>query len=275
MDTKQRFSPLIPIILLLIASLIALSAATYAWFAFDPYTNITPMEGTIADGDLSLLISEDKEKDFDIRCPLNPQWLPEELAPVSTADLTRFFTATAQDRQGYSTAFQELEDVSQQLIYGKVYLKCMGEDCLVYFRHPGLDLGEDGQFLASARLALRITGEDGAANVLLFQLDSLGDTRDVQSRATVLADNCVISGLTGTAPVFSADPAVSIEDYLMDAEDSKSLCSLKKNEVAQVEYWVYLEGCDPECYNPVQRRNLSLQLAFTGDPIEPEETPEA
>ena len=269
MDKKLKYSALFPILILLLASLIALSAATYAWFTFDPYTKVTPMEGKISDGDPTLLISEDREENFDVRCALNPELLPQELAPVSTGDLTGFRTATAQDREGYSIAFRELEDLSQWLIYGKVYLKCIGGECRVYFRQPGLNLGEDAQFLASARLGLRITGEDGAARVLLFRLDSLGDTRSALSRETVRADNSVVSGLNGSAPVFATDPAVSIGDYLLGAENARSLCSLKHDEVAQVEYWLYLEGCDPECYNPVQSRDLTLQLAFTGDPVEP------
>ena len=58
----------------------------------------------------------------------------------------------------------------------------------------------------------------------------------------------------------------SFEDYLPEGENS--LCTLKKDEIAMAEYWVYLEGCDTECYNPVQSRNLTLQLSFTGDPVE-------
>lgn len=268
---KKYYSALLPILLLLLASLLTLSAVTYAWFSFQASTTkITPMEGKISDGDPTLLISEDREKDFDVRCPLNPELLPEELLPVSTVDLSRFYTSSAQDPQGYSVAFREVTDLSQWLIYGKVYLKCIGGECRVYFQEPGPDLGTDPQFLASARLGLRITREDGSSQAFLFRLDSLGDTGDARSRDTVHAENSVISGLSGSAPVFSADPAVSIENYLPGSENS--LCTLKKDEIAQVEYWVYLEGCDTECYNPVQSRDLTLQLSFTGDPVEEKAT---
>ena len=42
--------------------------------------------------------------------------------------------------------------------------------------------------------------------------------------------------------------------------------TLKAEEVATVEYWLYLEGCDPNCYNPVQSKDIALQLGFAGDP---------
>jgi hypothetical protein len=34
--------------------------------------------------------------------------------------------------------------------------------------------------------------------------------------------------------------------------------------VASVEYWLYLEGCDEQCFNPVQNKDAGLMLAFVG-----------
>ena len=45
---------------------------------------------------------------------------------------------------------------------------------------------------------------------------------------------------------------------------TEMLCSLEADEVASVEYWLYLEGCDDNCSNPVQNRSSELQLAFAG-----------
>lgn len=39
---------------------------------------------------------------------------------------------------------------------------------------------------------------------------------------------------------------------------------LNADEVASVEYWLYLEGCDEQCSNPVQNRDSEIQLAFAG-----------
>ena len=42
------------------------------------------------------------------------------------------------------------------------------------------------------------------------------------------------------------------------------LVSLETDEVASVEYWLYLEGCDEQCFNPVQNKDAGLMLAFVG-----------
>lgn len=256
------------LVLLVLAS--TLTAATYAWFTFDPYTNVTPMEGKISEGESDLLISESREGPFDRSCGLNPARMPEILQPVSTSDLTRFYAATTQDREGYSIAFREVSDqLDAYAIYGTVYLRSLG-GCDVYFQRPGLDLGTDVQVLAAGRLGLRITGADGTARSFLFRLDALGNTAGAQQRQTVRAENAVVGGIQGSEPVFSQDPAVSIGDYLMDAVGASPLCSVVAGETAQVEYWLYLEGCDLECCNPVQSRDVVLRLGFAGKPIENE-----
>ena len=40
--------------------------------------------------------------------------------------------------------------------------------------------------------------------------------------------------------------------------------TLQAEEVATVEYWLYLEGCDDQCFNPVQNKASQLCLAFAG-----------
>ena len=39
---------------------------------------------------------------------------------------------------------------------------------------------------------------------------------------------------------------------------------LNEDEVATVEYWLYLEGCDEQCINAVQSRTSKIQLGFAG-----------
>ncbi|MGM9605768.1 MAG: hypothetical protein ACI3XG_11975 [Faecousia sp.] len=269
MEKKQQLMILLPVIIALLAGLIALSAATYAWFTFDPYTNVTPMEGKISKGDANLLISESRDGPFDKQCDLNPTFFSEELRPVSTVDLTKFYTSIAQNREGYSVAFQDVTDQpGQWLIQGTVYLQCLGGSCDVFFQIPGLEIGGDSQVLAAGRLGLKITGEDGKVTTLLFQLDSLGSTAGAEERQTVQAENVVIAGIDGAgAPVFADDPAVSIQDYRADAANPRKLLTLQSEEIAQVQYWLYLEGCDSACFNPVRSRDITLQLGFAGEPV--------
>ena len=269
MNKKQQLAILLPVIAALLAGLIGLSAATYAWFTFDPYTNVTPMEGKISKGEANLLISESKDGPFEKQCALNPAVFSQELQPVSTADLNRFYTSISQNRDGYSVAFQEVTDkLGQYLIHGTVYLQCLGGSCDVYFQAPDLEISGDDQVLSAGRLGMRITNQNGRQTSYVFQLDALGSTTDAQQRPTVQEDNVVLSGIVGTgAPVFVRDPAVSIGNYLADAANSQRLLTLQSEEIAQVDYWLYLEGCDTACYNPVHSQDITLQLGFAGKPV--------
>lgn len=40
------------------------------------------------------------------------------------------------------------------------------------------------------------------------------------------------------------------------------ICTLTANEVASVRYVVYMEGCDANCIDEAQARDVVLQLAF-------------
>ena len=42
------------------------------------------------------------------------------------------------------------------------------------------------------------------------------------------------------------------------------LFTLGANEVASVRYFVYMEGCDANCINEAQSKDISLQFAFAG-----------
>ena len=121
--------------------------------------------------------------------------------------------------------------------------------------------------LAAGRLGLRITGISGASETFLFRLDSLGSTEGVPQRQTVRAENAVVGGITAGAPQFEQDPSALIGEYLLGSEGAKPLYTMQPSEIAAVEYWLYLEGCDPECSNPVQSRDVILQLGFAGNPI--------
>lgn len=45
---------------------------------------------------------------------------------------------------------------------------------------------------------------------------------------------------------------------------SETVVELNADEVAAVEYWLYLEGCDEQCINAVQSRSSEIQFAFVG-----------
>ena len=273
MDKRRLFTSLILTALTLILLCAALAVSTYAWFTFDPYTNITPMEGKISDGDTNLLICETKDGKFDVKCGLHPTAQAELLQPVSTLDLSKFYTATAQNREGISIRYKDVtEEPEKWLIQGTVYLQSLGTGSDVYFDLDTLNLGEDIQVLAAGRLGLKITDAAEQSEVFLFKLDALGDTANADLRKTVDPDTeVVVGGINedGT-PQYEDDPALSIGDYALTAADPKKLCTIGADEIARVDYWLYLEGCDEHCSNPVQSRDVTLTLGFEGEKAEEE-----
>lgn len=274
MEKRRLWASLTVTALTLIILCAVLTVSTYAWFTFDPYTNVTPMEGTISDGDTNLLISQSKDSGFAKTCGLDPEDMADTLSPVSTLDLDAFFASRAQ-KNGISTHFSDVSgELGQWLIHGTVYLQCLGSGSDVYFNEETLDLGEDFQILAAARLGLKITGQDEKATTLIFRLDDLGSTEGAESQRTVEpGEDVVVASIDDSGiPAFEEDPAVNIGDYMLTAAEPKELCTIQADEVVTVEYWLYLEGCDDQCYNPVQTqsdgvtsREIVLKLGFAGE----------
>ena len=274
MENKKLFSAMITTALSLLMLCLVLIGGTFAWFTFNPYTNVTPMEGKISKGDANLLISESKDGPFAKECALNPAIFSKVLRPTSTADLNRFYASIAQDKDGYSVAFEEVtKELDQYLIHGTVYLQCLGGSCDVYFQTPDLAISGDAQILSAGRLGIRIIDKDGKQNTLIFKLDDLGNTKAAEQRETVQEKDVVLSGVKKNGePVFAKDPGGSISTYFADTQNHRKLCSLQSEEIVQVDYWLYLEGCDTACFNPVLSQDITLQLGFAGEAVKQEET---
>lgn len=261
--------------------LLIITGSTYAWFTFAgrASTNVTPMGGSIGSGKSSLLISNNQSGPFDKTCELRLSGNPDTLKPLSTADLSQFFTATAQNNQGITVLYRNADsEVDQSALHGTVYLQCLNAPCQVYFNQSELNLGNDSQALAAMRLGLKITSHTGIQN-FIFQLDDLGATGNAQSVRTISQSSAVVSSISSAGKAnYVNDPALKIGDYMASAgareneynPGTTSLCTLDKDEVATVEYWLYLEGCDDQCSNPVQNKASEIQLAFAGVDTETE-----
>ena len=274
MEKKKLYKTAYMAVIWMVILLVILVGATYAWFTFNPATNVTPISSTISNGDTQLLISNNPNGGFAEKCTLVLDGTVESLIPLSTADLSGFYRAKAQNRDGISILFAEAnEQINSSTMHGKVYLKCENDDCDVYFYRSGLELGGDAQTLAALRLGMKISTINGN-HTYIFSLDSLGNTAAAAGRQTMAESGKVVSSVdrNGTAS-FVTDPAESIGSYMaveQGANDrkpgkgEKALCTLKTDEVASVEYWLYLEGCDNNCIGEVQSKNGGLQLAFAG-----------
>lgn len=271
-ELKKSFGKAVIWILFL---LVVATGTTYAWFSLSGLasTNVTPMAGTISKGSSALLISENQSGPFAKTCQLVLDGNPDTLKPVSTPDLEHFYRSIAQNKEGITVLYENADNrIKQDAVHGIVYLKCENADCDVYFNREELNLGTDGQALAAMRLGMKITSHSGTEK-FLWKLDELGQTGSAQSVQTIPRTNAVVSSISQNGEaVYIDDPAKNISDYMVrtgsGSEEfragNQKVVSLDENEVATVEYWLYLEGCDEQCSNPVQNRSSEIKLAFAG-----------
>jgi hypothetical protein len=251
-----------------------LIAATYAWFTFNPFTNVEPMSSTISQGDASLLIANNRSATFSESCTLTPESNPEILHPISSAELSSFYTATAQSPEGISILYREVtSQLGEYAIHGTVYLQSVGGSCDVYLYQSGMNFGSDSQALASLRLGLKVTTQK-EEKTYLFQLDDMGNVKGASRTITIPTSGTVVSTIsTQGVATYVTDPSVGLSNYFAKEKESNDkkptagntiFATLQTDEIASVEYWLYLEGCDDNCINEVQNKNISLQLAFAG-----------
>lgn len=256
-----------------IIALLALGGATYAWFQFNPVTTVDPMSSTISAGETTLYIGDRIDGEFTEECAL-PQFVNGTFEPVSTADLNNFYRSSLQDRNGISIQFKNTTDsIDTKMMHGKLYLKSLKDGCDVFFYRPGMNIGGDAQTLAALRLGLKFTTSAGT-KTYIFALNQMGNTTGAEAIQTIAENGRVVAGINSdNTPNFALDSALEIGSYCAEAKDindrypragANELCTIHANEIAEVEYWLYLEGCDPNCTNQVQNKDIVLQLSFAG-----------
>ena len=217
---KRLRKSLVMAIVGMIFFLVSVTGVTYAWFTASgrAHTNVTPMGGTVSDGDTNLLISTAESGPFDRECDLVSAGDAQALKPVSTADLESFYRVIMQNKEGIAVSYENADDrVDLDTFHGTVYLKSEGAPCNVYFNGEELQLGSDAQALAAMRLGLKITNHDGS-RTFVMRLDALGSTAAAEAKATVPAAGTVVSGISGSgAASYVSDPAVNVSDYMAQA----------------------------------------------------------
>ena len=245
----------------------ALSVATYAWFSNSRYTNVTPVAHTVSDEGSDLQIGLSANGPWDTTATLAAA--DKTLYPISTADLSSFWRGTFQNAAGITTHFADCTaQLDDYALSGTLYLKGNDSALNVYLYQGQMSVTSDPQLLAALRLGLVITTQSGT-QTHIFTCDDLGNTAGATSRRTTAQDGVVVAGgASGWA--YTADPARAISAYSMDgAGDTPTaragatpICTLAANEVASAHYVVYMEGCDANCIDEAQARDVVLQLAF-------------
>nr|AIF26502.1 hypothetical protein [uncultured bacterium fosmid pJB39A3] len=255
--------------------LIAIGGATYAWFTFSAHTNVDPIGGAIGSGGVELLISDSENGEFSNYADIIVNGSTENLKPVSTADLQRWSTAVSNSNTGISNKFKDVTDnVDEYSMYGSLFLKASGGSCDVYFNRDYLSMGTDDQLIAASRLGMvTITNEQGELR-RIFSLESLCNTGNATERYTMSETGVVVSDTDGSGNAVTVqDPAEEISQYTgyIESDEAfpgeKPICRLEDGEVVRVDYRIYMEGCDPNCFNDAQDRNIDVKLGFIGTEV--------
>lgn len=240
----------------------ALSAATYAWFSNSRYTNVTPVAHTVSDESSDLQIGLSANGPWDTTATLAAA--DKTLYPISTSDLSRFWRGTFQSAAGITTDYADCTaQLDDYALSGTLYLKSSDSALKVYLYQGQMSVTSDPQLLAALRLGLVITTQAGT-QTHIFTCDDLGNTAGAINRRTTAQDGAVVAG-AASGWSYTADPARAISAYSMDGTGATPICTLAANEVASVRYVVYMEGCDANCIDEAQARDVVLQLAFAAD----------
>ncbi len=243
-------------------ALLVLSGVSFAWFSFTASATVREMQGRISDKGVNLLISVNKEGPFAASCELAPESVPSSISPISTSDMQSFYIASRQDADGVAVSYKDVsKDTGKYLIRGRVYLNSSDSDCDLYLSSELLDFGDNAQALAAMRFGLIF--ESGERYI--FRLDDLKDTSAATAKLTVKTAGSVC-GREGLVK----DPALDLSAYFaVGAPEAPSagankLAHINVGETLSVEYFLWLEGCDENCFNDVRSKELSLSFGFVG-----------
>ncbi len=263
-------------------AIMALAAATLAWFSSNRAVQTNTATARTGDETLELQISSTGGSGFQSveTAPITQvnQTDAGTLLPVSTADLRTFVYAPFTGA-GKATAFSVVQNEANYY-HGRVYLRAQGEGWpagsrmnLYLDQSDGL-LGQsaDGYLLNASRLGL-VFGDDTLSPVIL-RLSETENPENAQVYNTevngkTLGKNQVL-GYNGSSVYAASDPSVPVSDYMISfANDQmtlpgKALVSMELGRIYAVDVYFYLEGCDPDCSDSVQLNEADIHLAFYG-----------
>jgi hypothetical protein len=154
------------------------------------------------------------------------------------------------------------------MLHGTLYLRADGNDFDVYLWPESLS---SGRIRRRSPRCGSVCGRPSAGNKDGHPPPGFGRRHRRRRRAAdgLPAESVVASAAetgrrcsrtTGARP----DAVSGGRDERRCPAGQEILCTIANNQVATVEYWYYLEGCDENCINAVQSRDAILQLGFAG-----------
>jgi hypothetical protein len=284
----KRFGALLKSIFLfvtMLALLLSLTLATYAWFSTNREVSTDTVTGRTGSDTVALEISTQGGDHFQPQTEAAVWQVNDTLStwlmPVSTADLKTFLynPGTVYDETSQSSVAAYFEPVENEANYyhGRVYIRATTQDgtgtMALYLDESALSGGaiaqtQAGGLLGAARLGLTFDGEDP----VIFRLteeQNESQVRNTLINGSLLSDGQVLAYADGRVQAV-ADPAVALSDYTITQTGTtvtlpeQPLLYLEPNRIYAVDIYFYLEGCDPDCADGIAYDGADLHLAFYG-----------
>ena len=255
---------------------VTLSGATFAWFSSNRTVNTSRAEARAGTEELKLLVSSSAGGPFEEVCDIAQinTAKPDQLQPVSTADLTAFYYCPT-TQNDLATRFLPVEG-EKYYYHGRIYLQAQaegegwqGQTMAVYLdadEEAGPLVSADGQLLTAARLGLRCEGAQDKPVILRLseEANPLRSEMNTAPGGSKAGKGVVITGEASTAP----DPSVPLESVLLAADadtlPEQPLLHMELNTVYPLDIYFYLEGCDPDCNETISTQTCELYLGFFG-----------
>lgn len=273
----------------MICAMMSLTAATFAWFTSNRAVSTSTVTARTGEETLELQISTNGSS-FSAATAVDIQQVnqtnAEYLMPVSTDDLVNFvysaYTVHTDDGQDVAMSFEPVGSDEPYYYHGRVYLRAVANGWpsdtrlnLYLDQSDGVIFGtnlNDGRMLSAVRLGLVFDNDKNSTVILRLteEENSSGQILNTVVNGKRLGKDQVLhsSGSSQVTPV--TDPSHPITDYEMTftATDmsvpQNALITMDLNRTYQVDIYVYLEGCDPDCSNAISFDASEIQLGFYG-----------
>lgn len=260
MKTKNmRKKALLSSVAMLLVAVVALSGATYAWFA----TNTTAKMNTISletSKQSSLQIAEktgnSDPADADYSAELVANW-SQQLKPVSTVSCGSFYEVTALTTETASGAAQKAGSVvaaaDTDYLHKVIFFKA---DDAVSIRLTSLNVSAGTTSLASAIRVAFVAG----GNTTIYGIGAQ-NTKGIASVTTYTSGSATFQNFyDGEVTGVTFADANAIEA----GASSPAFLTLPANGAAtQVDVYIWLEGNDSDCHNGISGGNLTnMQFQF-------------
>jgi hypothetical protein len=265
----------------ILAMILSLTVATYAWFTSNRVTTTDSVSTRSGSDTVELQISSTGGSSFqsseEARILQVNQTVTTNLQPVSSADLSTFVYNPKTVNDVASTFL--LVTNEEYFYHGRVYIQAVAtgqqmQGKMALYLDQSSNAGgvlaqtDRGDLLKATRLGLTFD----STNPVIFKLSEETSDNQVQNTMVdgkLLKDNQVLKYSKGKVEAVT-DPSVLLSQYTISIENNtvnlpeKPLTYLELNKIYIVDIYFYLEGCDPDCSDSVSYDGADLHLAFYG-----------